>query len=96
MNTIDTFSDPFPCSQWWVKLLKIACMQTQRRYRRDRQTRFAVEIEDIYLSLSVCTVTNKTIVSTSFFFASLTDIAFCVFGHLYIRVCKHCRILTVL
>ena len=65
--TIDTFSDPFPRGQWWVQLPKITCMRTQRRYRRERQTRFAVQIAAIFLSRSVCTVTNKAVVSTSFF-----------------------------
>ena len=65
---IDTFefSDPFPRGQWWVKLPKIACLRTQRRYRKDSQTRFAVKIAAIFLSRSVCTVTYKTIVSTYF------------------------------
>ena len=63
MYTIDTFSDPFPRGQWWVNLPKIACLRTQRRYRRDRPTHFAAEIAAIFWSRCVCTVTNKTIVS---------------------------------
>ena len=63
-NVYVPISDPFPRGQWWVKLPKKAY---QRRYRRDRQTCFAVKIAAIFLSRSVCTVTNKTIVSTSSF-----------------------------